>query len=100
MSNDIEDEVILLMQGWANRPRDLLAGGRQIREHVVPRKRCFASDGSELLADRTTEMFYADGRRETGQDRIYGDPCESRRLTAEEWIGQTWSNHLLQEDGR
>jgi hypothetical protein len=22
MSNDIEDEVILLMQGWANRPRD------------------------------------------------------------------------------
>jgi hypothetical protein len=45
--------------------------------------------GSELLADRTTEMFYADGRRETVQDRIYGDPCESRRLTAEEWIGQT-----------
>ena len=45
MSNDIEDEVILLMQGWANRPRDYWQVEGKSVSTWSPGSRCFASDG-------------------------------------------------------
>eukprot|EP00435_Cladocopium_sp_Y103_P015753 s1700_g3.t2 len=94
----VEDEVILLMQSWSNRPRDYwrVDGDKVIREHVVPRAQKFCVrwtgcpvDGKELYDDRTTVMFFGDGRQETVNDKIFHDPCDSRRKTAEEWTGQT-----------
>eukprot|EP00435_Cladocopium_sp_Y103_P011882 s2377_g3.t1 len=94
----VEEEVVLLMQSWANRPRDYwrVDGDKVIREHVVPRAQKFCIrwtgcpvDGKDLKDDRTTVMYYMDGRRVEVKNKIYGDPCESRRKTAEEWTGQT-----------
>ena len=94
----VEDEIVLLMQSWAHRPRDYwrIDGEKVIREHVVPRAQKFCPrwtgcpvHGAELRDDRTTVMFYADGRREELHDKVYADPCEARRRTAEDWTGQT-----------
>ena len=76
----------MLMQSWTNRPRDFwrMEGGKVIREHVVPRAQKFC-----IYDDRTTVMYLPDGRREEVTDKIFADPCESRRKTAEEWTGQT-----------
>lgn len=95
---DVNDEVVLLMQSWSNRPRDYwhVDGDKVIREHVVPRSSMFCVrwtgcpvPGDQLFDNRTTVMFYADGRREERHDKIFADPCESRRKTADDWTGQT-----------
>eukprot|EP00435_Cladocopium_sp_Y103_P050503 s1907_g15.t1 len=95
---DVNEEVVLLMQSWANRPRDYwrIDGDKVIREHVVPRSSLFCVrwtgcpvDSDELTGERETIMFCADGRREEKRDQIFEDPCEARRKTADDWTGQT-----------
>eukprot|EP00435_Cladocopium_sp_Y103_P051560 s1160_g16.t1 len=97
-SDDVEEEVILLMQSWSNRPRDYwrVDGDMVIREHVVPRSHMFCVrwsgcpvPGEDLMDDRTTVMFMADGKKKEIKDKIYQDPCASRRRTHEDWTGQT-----------
>lgn len=97
-STEVDDEVVRLMQSWTNRPRDFwrVEEDKVIREHVVPRAQSFCVrwtgcpvDGAELYDDRTTVMYFADGHKEEVKDKIYADPCEARRKTAEEWTGQT-----------
>ena len=69
---DLQDEVVMILQSWDQRPRDYwwCDGSKVIREHVAPRSSIFCARWTgcpvplqDIYDNRTTAMFCSDGSR-------------------------------------